>query len=410
MNSEKLKTWLNFSKFFLGTFVLGAATVLVNYHIQSQEVLLKAEEVKLKKEEFNLATLEKTREIELAELKSLGAYIDHALVDNVAKRRRFSQYFATVTRSPELRERWKEYDELVEDELKNTQTQLTKLQSDLQNLEQVFARTNADEIVKQQELEREIVQLTAKLEETQRQLRIESTTLPRKISVRPRKIAILSRNKRAYFNMLCCAIKRNLFPDKIFAITPTLLGVESGSEVRLMMGTEIYRRLGIVLDIHGTMENDSNSNFDAMLIEVEDDDLLEVALGGARFLSFAKSQSEIPASYWLLSSDGPIRLLSEGITRNFTMFYPSRGQMRFETVLQSLSERAVNAGSGGAPIASEKSGGKLLGMFIASGGKKVFAIPAWQLFRPENYVGMTTEEKLTLHVPSIEPSTDRSSE
>ncbi len=89
MADDKFKHWMGFVKFFLGTFVIGIITVIVNHQIQS-------------------------RELELKELDKLGNYIEHALVENVGVRRRFSQYFATVTRSDTLRERWKEYYSLVE--------------------------------------------------------------------------------------------------------------------------------------------------------------------------------------------------------------------------------------------------------------------------------------------------------
>jgi len=89
MSDDKFKQWMGFAKFFLGTFVVGIITVIVNHQIQS-------------------------RELELKELDKLGNYIEHALEENVGVRKRFSQYFATVTRSDALRERWKEYYSLVE--------------------------------------------------------------------------------------------------------------------------------------------------------------------------------------------------------------------------------------------------------------------------------------------------------
>ena len=85
------KQWIDFVKFFLGTFTVGVTTIVVNYQIQN-------------------------RELELKELEKLGGYVDHALEENIGVRRRFSQYFATVTRSNSLRKRWEEYNLLVEQE------------------------------------------------------------------------------------------------------------------------------------------------------------------------------------------------------------------------------------------------------------------------------------------------------
>lgn len=409
MNSEKLKTWLNFSKFFLGTFVLGIAAVLVNYHIQSQEVLLKAEEVKLKKEEFKLATLEKTSAIELAELKSLGDYIDYALEEKVAIRRRFSQYFATVTRSPELRHRWEEYDKLVKLEFESFQRQQIVAESDLQDLKQALAGINVNDIGKRFELEQIIGQLTAKLEEIERELRIKTITTARQIGGGPLEITIYSRGETVYGQMLCCAIKRSVFPDETYAITTRVPTIQNaaGFEVRVL-----GQRLGIVQAIHGFLQNEKENNLDAMLIRVQDDDLLKLALGGVIYTGFAQSRSDIPSKYWLLSSEGPVRLRHTSIKRNTQLDYGMVGRERIvhKALLESRSARPVSVGSSGTPIASGKSGGMLLGMLIASDSETVLAIPAWQLFRPELYVGMSTQEKLVLQVPSKEPSTDRSSE
>ena len=44
MELEKLKEWLGFWKFFLGTFILGLATFLVNKDIQNREIEIKEQE------------------------------------------------------------------------------------------------------------------------------------------------------------------------------------------------------------------------------------------------------------------------------------------------------------------------------------------------------------------------------
>ncbi|SEH05439.1 Uncharacterised protein [Candidatus Venteria ishoeyi] len=109
---ERFKQWLAFAKFFLGTFTIAIITAIINHQIQ-------------------------TRELELKELEKLGNYIEHALEEKIGVRRRFSQYFATVTRSDKLRERWKEYNSLVEkeyqiivEEKKEKEELVKKLQED----------------------------------------------------------------------------------------------------------------------------------------------------------------------------------------------------------------------------------------------------------------------------------------
>jgi len=91
MPEERLAQWLGFAKFVLGTVVLGLVTTAVNNSIQ-------------------------TREVELREQEQVGQFLQHALQEDVGVRRRFAQYFATVTRSSALREGWGRYSQLVEAE------------------------------------------------------------------------------------------------------------------------------------------------------------------------------------------------------------------------------------------------------------------------------------------------------
>ncbi len=91
MTDEKLKIWLGFTKFLLGTFALGLVTTLLSDDL-------------------------KRKEIELKEQNQMGGYLEHALQEDVGVRYRFSQYFSKVTRSKELRERWEEYYEVVKPE------------------------------------------------------------------------------------------------------------------------------------------------------------------------------------------------------------------------------------------------------------------------------------------------------
>jgi hypothetical protein len=81
---EKLKEWLSFVKFFLGTFLIALIAAWVDSNI-------------------------KDREMELQETESIGKFIQHALTAEVGSRRRFAEYFANVSRSDEARDRWNAY-------------------------------------------------------------------------------------------------------------------------------------------------------------------------------------------------------------------------------------------------------------------------------------------------------------
>jgi hypothetical protein len=91
MENEKLKIFLDFSQFVVGTIGLGLVSTNINYHIQNREITIK-------------------------EQASIGQFVQQALQEDVGVRRRFAKYFATVTRSDEMRQRWTAYSDNIEEE------------------------------------------------------------------------------------------------------------------------------------------------------------------------------------------------------------------------------------------------------------------------------------------------------
>ncbi len=122
MNEKKLELWLSLLKFVLGTFTIGIITAVINWQIQTREIDLK------------------DKEAEFREMERLGEFVQHALAENVAVRKRFSQYFSTVTRSEELRGRWKEYAKLVELEYGVTESKRVELEKIKLELQKALAR------------------------------------------------------------------------------------------------------------------------------------------------------------------------------------------------------------------------------------------------------------------------------
>lgn len=92
---EKIKTWLNFWQFLLGTIVIGFATTVVNWQIQWYQL---------------------QQEREKREQEYLAQFIEQALDENLAKRLRFAQYFSQLNLADDAKERWSSYykDLLVE--------------------------------------------------------------------------------------------------------------------------------------------------------------------------------------------------------------------------------------------------------------------------------------------------------
>lgn len=140
MTEETFKHWIDFAKFLLGTFAIGIVTIVINYQIQN-------------------------RELELKELDKLGNYVDHALEENVGVRRRFSQYFATVTRSGTLRERWKEYNSLVEKEYQD----VVSVKKQKQEIERQLQEAN----LKGESVGTELVQVRAQILALEQELKVE---------------------------------------------------------------------------------------------------------------------------------------------------------------------------------------------------------------------------------------------
>jgi len=139
---ERLQIWLGFIKFILGTVVLGLITTLINYHIQQKEIELKK--------------IEQQRTIELKEQEQLGNFIQHALQEDIGTRKRFAEYFSTVTRSEDLRQCWISYYKLVKYEFDETKNEVHRLKEELKS-EVVNAQ-------KKIEIESEVERLELKLE------------------------------------------------------------------------------------------------------------------------------------------------------------------------------------------------------------------------------------------------------
>lgn len=102
MEITRLKIWLNFYKFILGTLFLGGLTLFIDSSI-------------------------KKREVEIKEMELFGRYIDYALTEDVGIRKRFAEYFASVTSSKDLRDRWNAYLIIVNQEFKQINDSIANL-------------------------------------------------------------------------------------------------------------------------------------------------------------------------------------------------------------------------------------------------------------------------------------------
>lgn len=109
MDNSRLKLWFSFIKFFLGTFLLSLISILVKNSLD-------------------------IRRIEINEQQQLQNYANDFIPNEIGIRLRYAQYYATISRSKDIRVRWteyvsilqKEYD-LKEQELKNVYNYIDSL-------------------------------------------------------------------------------------------------------------------------------------------------------------------------------------------------------------------------------------------------------------------------------------------
>ena len=133
-HNDKLKIWLDFWKFILGTVILGLVTVSINNAIQE-------------------------RELDLKEQEQVGQFLNQALEKDVESRKRFSEYFSLVTRSVNLKKGWQDYHDLVLKEYNDNQKAIKEKEEKMKNLPQndpdkELLQIEIKQIQKKQELTR----------------------------------------------------------------------------------------------------------------------------------------------------------------------------------------------------------------------------------------------------------------
>ena len=108
MENNRLAQWLRFAEFFLGTVVIGGITLCVNQSYQERQL--------------DQTKYVQQKELELKEMELLGTFVQTAMNGTPGDRRRFAEYFATLTTSDNLRLNWIFYrDSVVGREIDNIQ-------------------------------------------------------------------------------------------------------------------------------------------------------------------------------------------------------------------------------------------------------------------------------------------------
>jgi len=142
---EYWKLRIDVAKFVAGTVLLGLLGHYANSAFKERELSLKE------------------RESERLEMELFGKYVEHALAENVGTRERFARYFFSVTRTPELRQRWEMYLQDVVQEKTKEEQKREGLEAQLRELSRLAAsdKAKAEEL---KAVRQELLEVRSKLE------------------------------------------------------------------------------------------------------------------------------------------------------------------------------------------------------------------------------------------------------
>jgi hypothetical protein len=111
----------------LGIMIIGTLGVcLINHFFEERQLAVenvrKATELEIEKarkdRELKIQEQKARSEERQAEMKYLGEYLKHALENDPTRRMRFSEYFAKLTNTPELKTKWETYHQGIVNDLK----------------------------------------------------------------------------------------------------------------------------------------------------------------------------------------------------------------------------------------------------------------------------------------------------
>lgn len=127
MDENKLKLWLDFGKFFLGTFLIGFISLVINSGFENREIAIK-------------------------ESEQIGKYVEIALKEDVGVRKRFAEYFKTVSVSEKYRDRWNIYFDLVSLEFEQLKIEAKSVRNELDNLKSKVSEIDQNNLSDEEKL------------------------------------------------------------------------------------------------------------------------------------------------------------------------------------------------------------------------------------------------------------------
>ena len=173
LDMERLKSWHGLWKVLLGTAIVGILTGVLNWQIQSQELLLKRQshqnelELKLQDQQIQKELQQMAQDIEL-----IHRLIESALAEEVGTRRRLAEFLSRILRDTESRTRWQEYASQVNEEYV------------LKKKDYMVAQTELDEMLdKPRPNAQSLTSLTKRVSDLKRQIK------PKSVRIAPRGFA-----------------------------------------------------------------------------------------------------------------------------------------------------------------------------------------------------------------------------
>ena len=116
MTDERLKIWLGFWKFILSSVVISGGIAIATTIMTAKEKAT-ALEIQVNKQEQEYLT----------------RFLENAMDDNLEKRRRFAQYFSSLTTPGPFKDGWINYLKIVEEEVDKTSKRVDELERNLDN-------------------------------------------------------------------------------------------------------------------------------------------------------------------------------------------------------------------------------------------------------------------------------------
>lgn len=150
IDNHRLRLWLGFWKFFMGTVLLGLVGHFANTAIRD-------------------------RELTLEEQKHIAQFIEYALDKSTANRVLFAQYFAKVSPSDDARKRWGEYLTVARKDYSDTKSEVKEREDDYASLRKEIDRLEQDREANLnviQEKEIELRKLAQRINELEKQLKV----------------------------------------------------------------------------------------------------------------------------------------------------------------------------------------------------------------------------------------------